>query len=93
MNKQQIIETVCNICGVTPADIFSHSKQQKITDAKLIIAYILVEKGISHSCLSAGKDVGLKSNSMCTQFKKIPLWIKTSPAFKQKFEASIVAIK
>lgn len=64
MEKEEVINIVCQICDVRPGDIRSSNRTRDISDARKLIAYVLLNNGICPSVPEVAKIVGLKRNSM-----------------------------
>lgn len=85
MDKEKIINTVCAVCQVDPDDILSNLRTRDISDARKIIAFVLLDNGLCFSVPEAAKAVGLKRNSVYVALNHFNDLLKINAPFRFRY--------
>ena len=89
MDKETIIKTVCQVCEVDVDQLKQTARTRDISDARKIIAYLLLDYGLCYSYEDAGKAVGLKRNSAYKALVYFRDLLKINAPFRFRYESAI----
>jgi hypothetical protein len=87
MDKEKIINTVCEVCEVSPADILSYLRTRDMSDARTIIAFVRVDSGECFSVPEAASVVGLKRNSAYVALNHFNDLLRINAPFRFRYNA------
>ena len=87
MQREEIIKITCEVCEVDPKDILSNLRTRDISDARKIIAFVLLDNGICFSVPEAARAVGLRRNSAYVALNHFNDLLKINVPFRFRYDA------
>lgn len=89
MNAETIIKTVCKVYEIDIDQLKQATRTRDISDARKIIAYLLLDYGLCFTYEDAGKVVGLKSNSVYVALLCFKDLLKLNAPFRFRYNTII----
>lgn len=92
MTKDKVINIVCEVCEITIEQLLSKRKTRDISDARKIIAFILLDEGLCYSFENTGKSIGLAKSATHKAIMYFHDYVKLDRNFRFLYEKSKNAI-
>lgn len=92
MDKEKIINIVCEVCEIDPTDILSNLRTRDVSDARKIIAFVLMDNGLCHTVQEAAEIVGLRRNSVYVALNLFHDLLKINAPFKKRYDTVVVKL-
>lgn len=93
LTAQTILKAVCDVCGITTEELTGKSRRRKITDARKMAAYLLMDSRACTRIAEVSPLVGLCRNSGYKTVESFDELVRYDPAFRARFQRVCLLIE
>jgi len=86
MNAEEIKRTVCEVFEIDESEIHSPAKRRVVSDARKVILFLLLDRGLCYSATDACAHVGLKRPAAHTAIARFSDLLAFDRPFRLKYE-------